>query len=76
MDALAFARIVPVADRREARVMESSANVQRLLAAQRERFQLLVEGVRDYAILMLDSEGTIVLTRVAGKGVCLLVDPF
>jgi PAS domain S-box-containing protein len=30
------------------------------LAVQRERFQLLVEGVKEYAILMLDPDGKIV----------------
>jgi len=33
---------------------------ERDLAVQRERFQLLVEGVKDYAILMLDPDGRIV----------------
>jgi PAS domain S-box-containing protein len=33
---------------------------ERELAVQRERFQLLVEGVKEYAILMLDPDGKIV----------------
>jgi len=33
---------------------------EKALADERERFKLLVEGVSDYAILMLDPEGTIV----------------
>jgi PAS domain S-box-containing protein len=33
---------------------------ERQLALERERFRVLVEGVKDYAILMLDPEGTIV----------------
>jgi PAS domain S-box-containing protein len=32
----------------------------RQLAMERERFQILVEGVKDYAILMLDPEGRII----------------
>jgi PAS domain S-box-containing protein len=35
-------------------------NTEQALAVQRERFQLLVEGVKDYAILMLDPDGMIV----------------
>jgi len=35
-------------------------NGERELAVQRERFQLLVEGVKEYAILMLDPDGKIV----------------
>jgi hypothetical protein len=34
------------------------------------------EELRKRLALTGDSEGTIVLTRVAGKGVCLLVEPF
>jgi PAS domain S-box-containing protein len=37
-----------------------SPNGERELAVQRERFQLLVEGVKEYAILMLDPDGKIV----------------
>jgi len=37
-----------------------SRNGERELAVQRERFQLLVEGVKEYAILMLDPDGKIV----------------
>jgi PAS domain S-box-containing protein len=37
-----------------------SRHGERDLAVQRERFQLLVEGVKDYAILMLDPDGRIV----------------
>ena len=46
----------------DARVREGHARPDRAprQEAERERFRLLVEGVRDYAILMLDPAGTIV----------------
>jgi PAS domain S-box-containing protein len=41
-------------------------NTEQALAVQRERFQLLVEGVKDYAILMLDPDGMIIVSWNAG----------
>ena len=46
------------------------------LAIKKRGVEIVPEELRKRLALTGDSEATIVLTRVAGKGVCLLVDPF
>jgi SAM-dependent methyltransferase len=46
------------------------------LAIKKRGVSVVPEGLRKRLDLSGDAEGTIVLTRVAGKGVCLLVEPF
>src|SRR5919112_6061402 len=38
---------------------EAPRQIQELLLESEERFRLLVEGVKDYAIFMLDAEGSV-----------------
>jgi SAM-dependent methyltransferase len=46
------------------------------LAIKKRGVEIVPEELRKRLALAGDAEGTIVLTRVAGKGVCLLVEPF
>ncbi|HEX4190603.1 MAG TPA: methyltransferase domain-containing protein [Marmoricola sp.] len=46
------------------------------LAIKKRGVEIVPEELRKRLALTGDSEGTIVLTRVAGKGACLLVEPF
>jgi hypothetical protein len=46
------------------------------LTIKKRAVAIVPEELRKRLALTGDSEATIVLTRVAGKGVCLLVEPF
>jgi PAS domain S-box-containing protein len=55
-------RLVPSVQRalREARERADRLNVQEALRQSEERFRLMVESTEDYAIIMLDTDGTVV----------------
>jgi PAS domain-containing protein len=45
---------------------EAPRQTQEILRESEERFRLLVEGVKDYAIFMLDAEGHITTWNLGG----------
>ena len=68
-----LARLVPAIERelREWKVRQAHKQAEADLRASEERFRLLIEGVQDYAVVMLDADGRVIswnagAERIAG----------